>query len=132
MRSTVVRFYIGASIGVCSASLVINRRLYLIATGSTVCVRYEDKVRRVIIDLSIGLGIPVLAMVVCESTLLSIMMSSLYPFLLYLQSGSTRVTVSTSSRVSAASKPTLTLIWPSVSTSSGPSSSAASQLCTVS
>nr|VWO99365.1 Pheromone receptor CPRa1p [Ganoderma boninense] len=59
-----VRFYIGASIGLCCASLVINRRLYLIATSAVVNVRYEDKVRRIMVDLLIGLGIPVLAMAV--------------------------------------------------------------------
>ncbi|PIL26108.1 hypothetical protein GSI_11862 [Ganoderma sinense ZZ0214-1] len=59
-----VHFYIGASIGLCCASLVINRRLYLIATVAVVNVRYEDKVRRIIVDLLIGLGIPVLAMAV--------------------------------------------------------------------
>ena len=64
--SSVIRFYISASIGVCSASLVINRRLYLIATMSNVSVRYEDKRRKLICDLSIGLGIPVLAMALCE------------------------------------------------------------------
>ena len=62
----VIRFYIAASIGVCSASLVINRRLYLIATMSTVSAKYEDKRRNMLCDLLIGLGIPVLAMGLCE------------------------------------------------------------------
>ncbi|KAI1790868.1 putative fungal pheromoneG-protein-coupled receptor [Ganoderma leucocontextum] len=59
-----IRFYIGASIGVCSASLVINRRLYHITTVSTVSITRADKWRKIIVDLSIGLGIPVLAIVV--------------------------------------------------------------------
>ncbi|KAI8992846.1 STE3-domain-containing protein [Trametes punicea] len=55
------RFTIGSSIGVCCASLVINRRLYHIASISTVSVTRADKRRNLITDLGVGLGIPVLA-----------------------------------------------------------------------
>ncbi|OSD03764.1 pheromone receptor [Trametes coccinea BRFM310] len=54
-------FTIGSSIGVCCASLVINRRLYHIANISTVSISRADKRRNIITDLAIGLGIPILA-----------------------------------------------------------------------
>ncbi|TBU43027.1 putative fungal pheromoneG-protein-coupled receptor, partial [Dichomitus squalens] len=59
-----IRFYIGASIGVCTASLVINRRLYHIANVSSVSITRADKRRNIITDFLIGLGIPVLAIAV--------------------------------------------------------------------
>nr|VWO99360.1 ABC1 transporter [Ganoderma boninense] len=59
-----IRFYIGASIGVVCASLVINRRLYHIANVSAVSITRADKRRNIITDLLIGLGIPLLAIAV--------------------------------------------------------------------
>ncbi|KAH9856250.1 STE3-domain-containing protein [Lenzites betulinus] len=56
-------FSIGTSIAVCCASLVINRRLYHIASISSVSMTQSDKRRNMIIDLAIGMGIPVLSMV---------------------------------------------------------------------
>ncbi|KAI9057590.1 fungal pheromone receptor [Trametes sanguinea] len=58
------RFTIGSSIGICCASLVINRRLYHIANISTVSISRADKRRNIITDLAIGLGIPVVAIAV--------------------------------------------------------------------
>ena len=60
-----IRFYIGSSIGVVCASLVINRRLYHIANVSAVSITRADKRRNIITDLLIGLGIPLLAIAVC-------------------------------------------------------------------
>ncbi|KAH9943341.1 STE3-domain-containing protein [Epithele typhae] len=54
-------FVIGSSIGVCCASLVINRRLYHIASVSAVSITRADKRRNMITDLAIGLGIPVVS-----------------------------------------------------------------------
>ncbi|KAI1790869.1 STE3-domain-containing protein [Ganoderma leucocontextum] len=59
-----IRFYIGSSIGVVCASLVINRRLYHIANVSAVSISRADKRRNMITDLLIGLGIPLLAIAV--------------------------------------------------------------------
>ncbi|KAI0632771.1 STE3-domain-containing protein [Trametes polyzona] len=57
-------FTIGSSIAVCCASLVINRRLYHIASISTVSMTQADKRRNIITDLAIGLGIPIVAIAV--------------------------------------------------------------------
>ena len=66
IRLTDIRFYIGASIGVICASLVINRRLYHIANVSAVSITRADKRRNMITDLLIGLGIPLLSIAVCK------------------------------------------------------------------
>ncbi|KAI0641059.1 STE3-domain-containing protein [Trametes meyenii] len=55
-------FTIGSSIGVCCASLVINRRLYHIANISAVSMTKSDRRRNIISDLAIGLGIPCVSM----------------------------------------------------------------------
>lgn len=60
------RFRIGAAIGIPIASLVINRRLYHIANVSVVSLTRNDKRKNILIDLAIGLGIPVLGMALCE------------------------------------------------------------------
>ncbi|KAH9943666.1 putative fungal pheromoneG-protein-coupled receptor [Amylocystis lapponica] len=52
------RWKLASGIGICTASLVINRRLYKIATVSTVSLSRADKRRMVWADLAIGLGIP--------------------------------------------------------------------------
>lgn len=54
-----------SAFGIVSASLVINRRLYKIATTSTVSITRADRRRNFIIDLAIGLGIPVLMVAFC-------------------------------------------------------------------
>ncbi|KAL6308804.1 pheromone A receptor-domain-containing protein [Sparassis latifolia] len=55
------RWKLASSIGVCCASLCINRRLYKISKISTVSLTRADKRRIIIIDLAIGLGIPIVA-----------------------------------------------------------------------
>ncbi|OBZ74837.1 Pheromone B alpha 3 receptor [Grifola frondosa] len=57
------RFRLAVSIGVCTASLIINRRLYKIATVSSVSISRSDKRRAVLVDCAIGLGIPALAVI---------------------------------------------------------------------
>ncbi|RPD60895.1 STE3-domain-containing protein [Lentinus tigrinus ALCF2SS1-6] len=54
------RFNIASSLGVCCASLVINRRLYHIANVSAVSITRADKRRNLLTDLAIGLGIPII------------------------------------------------------------------------
>lgn len=51
-----------------AASLCINRRLYKIATIKTVTVTTSEKRRAVMIDLLIGIGIPILQMIARECT----------------------------------------------------------------
>jgi len=57
------RFMIGAAIGIPTASLCINRRLYHIACIRVVTTTKSDKRRAIMIDLAIGVGVPVLAMI---------------------------------------------------------------------
>ncbi|KAM5538788.1 hypothetical protein V8D89_007510 [Ganoderma adspersum] len=58
-----IRFYIASSIGVVSSSLVITRRLYHIVNMTATATNSSRARRRrnIIIDLLIGLGIPLLA-----------------------------------------------------------------------
>jgi hypothetical protein len=51
------------SVAIPAASLCINRRLYLIATVKTVTTTKAMKRRAIMIDLAIGVGIPVLEMI---------------------------------------------------------------------
>lgn len=53
---------VGMSVAIPAASLCINRRLYLIATRSYTSTKAE-KQRAILVDLAIGLGIPVLEMI---------------------------------------------------------------------
>ncbi|PIL26117.1 hypothetical protein GSI_11871 [Ganoderma sinense ZZ0214-1] len=58
-----IRFYIASSVGVVSSSLVITHRLYHIAnmTATAMDTSAARRRRKIIIDLLIGLGIPLLA-----------------------------------------------------------------------
>jgi pheromone a factor receptor len=57
------RFEIGLPVGLLAALLVINHRLFKIASRTTTSsMRAEEKRRDLIIDLAIGLGIPLLQM----------------------------------------------------------------------
>ncbi len=64
--TTVVHFQAGLGVGIPAASLCINRRLYKIATAKVVMPTRSDNRRAVIIDLLIGIGIPILQMVMRE------------------------------------------------------------------
>ncbi|KAH7904575.1 pheromone A receptor-domain-containing protein [Hygrophoropsis aurantiaca] len=57
------RLIVGVSVAIPAASLCINRRLYKIATVSSVTTSRAQKKRAVIVDLAIGLGIPIVQMV---------------------------------------------------------------------
>ncbi|KIM42056.1 hypothetical protein M413DRAFT_445228 [Hebeloma cylindrosporum] len=57
------KIIIGTSFGIPAASLCINRRLYHIASVKSVTITRAEKRRGVIIDLSIGVGLPVLGMI---------------------------------------------------------------------
>ncbi|KIK58801.1 hypothetical protein GYMLUDRAFT_170654 [Collybiopsis luxurians FD-317 M1] len=57
------RFILGSAVGIPAASLVINRRLYYIATANAVTITKAEKRRAVMVDLAIGVGIPILQMI---------------------------------------------------------------------
>ncbi|KIK69499.1 hypothetical protein GYMLUDRAFT_507936 [Collybiopsis luxurians FD-317 M1] len=57
------RFMIGSAVAIPAASLCINRRLYYIATANAVTITKAERRRAVLVDLCIGVGIPVLEMV---------------------------------------------------------------------
>ncbi|GAW04845.1 pheromone receptor [Lentinula edodes] len=57
------RFMIGSAVAIPAASLCINRRLYYIATANAVTITKSERRRAVLVDLGIGIGIPVLEMV---------------------------------------------------------------------
>jgi len=59
----VVRIQIAMNVAIPACSLCINRRLYKIATTKAVMITSAEKRRGIIIDLLIGLGIPILQMV---------------------------------------------------------------------
>jgi len=56
------RLMTGLSVGIPAASLCINRRLYTIASIRSVTFTKDDRRRDILIDLAIGVGIPVLVM----------------------------------------------------------------------
>ncbi|XP_006456324.1 STE3-type pheromone receptor [Agaricus bisporus var. bisporus H97] len=57
------RLIIGTSVAIPAASLCITRRLYLIASVRSVNITRADKHRQVYFDLALGLGLPILEMV---------------------------------------------------------------------
>ncbi|KAL4257006.1 G-protein coupled receptor 4 family protein [Pleurotus pulmonarius] len=57
------RIIIGTSFAIPAASLCINRRLYHIACVQSVTVTKAEKRRAIMVDLAIGLGIPILGMI---------------------------------------------------------------------
>lgn len=57
------KILVGANIGIPTASLCINRRLYLIASVRTVTTSRAEKRRQILVDLAIGLGMPILFMI---------------------------------------------------------------------
>ncbi|ETW79704.1 putative B mating type protein [Heterobasidion irregulare TC 32-1] len=57
------RFMIGTTVAIPAASLCINRRLYNIASIKAVTISRKEKQHGIMIDLAIGLGIPILEMI---------------------------------------------------------------------
>ena len=57
---------LGSSFAIPAASLCINRRLYQIASVQSVTKTRAEKRRDVIIDLAIGVGLPILGMILRE------------------------------------------------------------------
>jgi len=57
------RVYVAINVGIPTASLCINRRLYKIASVTTSTVPRRERRRAIAVDLAIGLGVPVLHLV---------------------------------------------------------------------
>ena len=66
MLSSATKFIIGLAVAIPSTSLCINRRLYHIVSIDSVTKTSAEKKRDVLVDLAIGLGIPVLEMILRE------------------------------------------------------------------
>lgn len=66
------RYLTGMAVGIPCAALCIQRRLYLISTIRSVTTTKQEKRRAVLVDLAIGLGIPLLQMVLRSSSSLFI------------------------------------------------------------
>jgi pheromone a factor receptor len=63
---TVARLQVAQNVAIPACSLCINRRLYKIATAKVAMTTSAERRRAVIQDLLIGLGIPILQMIVRE------------------------------------------------------------------
>ena len=63
---TVIQFQVALNVAISACSLCINRRLYKIATAKVAMTTSAERRRAVIQDLLIGLGIPILQMIVRE------------------------------------------------------------------
>ncbi|EKM79051.1 STE3-type pheromone receptor [Agaricus bisporus var. burnettii JB137-S8] len=63
------RIMVGTAVAIPAASLCINRRLYRIASVRRVMITKAEKRQQVMVDLAIGLGLPILEMVlqICAS-----------------------------------------------------------------
>ena len=61
------KLIVGVAVAIPAASLCINRRLYHIASVKSVTVTKAEKRRQVMVDLAIGLGLPVMEMVLRTS-----------------------------------------------------------------
>ena len=66
MLFSVTRFLYGFNLGISAASLCINRRLYLIVSVRKVTISRTEKCREIVIDLAIGLGIPIISIILCK------------------------------------------------------------------
>lgn len=60
------RFMVGLSVGLPASLLVINRRLYKIASRTEAITMKADRRRAVYVDLAIGLSIPIVQMILRE------------------------------------------------------------------
>ncbi|KAF8153834.1 pheromone A receptor-domain-containing protein [Crassisporium funariophilum] len=57
------KFIVGTAVAIPAASLCINRRLYHIASVRSVTITKAEKRRGIMVDLAIGLGLPILEMI---------------------------------------------------------------------
>jgi pheromone a factor receptor len=69
---TASRFIVGLAVGIPASLLVINRRLYKIASKTTAISTKAEKRRAVYFDLAIGLSIPFIQMALRGSSLIAL------------------------------------------------------------
>ena len=61
------RVYICIAIAIPAIVLCINRRLYLLASLNSILSSEADKRREIMIDIAIGIGLPIIIMIFCMS-----------------------------------------------------------------
>ena len=66
------KFYVGVSVAIPAIVLCINRRLYMLASPTSIIPSKADENRELIIDLIIGIGLPIIIMILCLSPSLSL------------------------------------------------------------
>ena len=66
------KFIVGITIAIPATVLSINRRLYMLASPTSIIPSKADKNRELIIDLVIGIGLPIIVMLLCLSSNLSL------------------------------------------------------------
>jgi pheromone a factor receptor len=64
--SIVTHIQVALNVAIPACSLCINRRLYKVATINAVMVTRSEKRRAIMVDLLIGVGIPILQMIARE------------------------------------------------------------------
>ncbi len=69
MGSPASRLIVGTAVAIPAASLCINRRLYHIASVRSVTITKAEKRRQIMVDLAIGLGLPILEMILRKFSL---------------------------------------------------------------
>ena len=67
------KFVLGISAAMPATILCINRRLYMLASPTSMIPSKADKNRELIIDLVIGIGLPIIVMLLCLSSNLSLL-----------------------------------------------------------
>ena len=101
---------VGLSVGLPASLLVINRRLYKIASRTEAITMKADRRRAVYVDLAIGLSIPFVQMLLRESTP-DRFASPASDCRSFFQSSLLRDIASTSSRNSDAFQTTMMSLW---------------------
>ena len=66
------KFNVGVSAAMPATILCINRRLYMLASPTSIIPSKADENRELIIDLVIGIGLPIIVMLLCLSSNLSL------------------------------------------------------------
>ena len=67
MIALAARILVAQNVAIPISSLCINRRLYQIASVKSAAVTRAEKRRAIIVDLVIGIGIPILSLVFREA-----------------------------------------------------------------
>ena len=75
------RFNLGVSIAIPAVVLGINRRLYLLASPTSVIPSEQAKRREIMIDIAIGVGLPIIVIILCSSCYCYLHVSLTHPTL---------------------------------------------------